>query len=114
MLSLNLIPIFNARGIERPFTFLIKAGMTNNAAHAVLSSKTRHFRLDQIELLCRVLICEPSDIVVYTPEKDHPLPPDHPLNNLKKTETIGDIKQTLATMPFRQLKEITKQITEGS
>lgn len=110
MLSLNLTPIFRARGIDRPYTFLVKAGLSPHSANAILSSKTRIFRLDHIELLCRTLICEPNDLVVFTPNKDQHLSPEHPLNNLKQSETAKDMKETLATIPFKQLKEITKQI----
>ncbi|MCC6725145.1 MAG: helix-turn-helix transcriptional regulator [Saprospiraceae bacterium] len=113
MLSLNLTPIFKARGIERPYSFLVKAGLTSHVAHAILSSETRSFRLDHIELLCRALICEPSDLVLYTPDKNHPLPQEHPLNNLKQPESVKDLGATLANMPFKQLKEIAKQISEG-
>lgn len=49
MLSLNLNQIFKARGIERPYTFLVKAGFTPHSANALLNSKTKTFRLDHIE-----------------------------------------------------------------
>ena len=113
MLSLHLMPIFNARGIERPFSFMVKSGFTPHAAHILLNGGPRSFRLDHIEHLCRILICEPNDLVVYTPEKAHPLLPDHPLNNLKATESIKAVNETLATVPLKQLKEITKQINAG-
>jgi DNA-binding Xre family transcriptional regulator len=110
LVSLNLTPIFKARGIDRPYTFLVKAGLSPHSTNAILNSKTRIFRLDHIELLCRVLVCEPNDLVVFTAVNNQHLYPDHPLNNLKQTETAKDIKETLATIPFKQLKEITKQI----
>lgn len=113
MLSLNLTPIFKARGIERPYTFLVKAGLSPHAAHAILNSKSRIFRLDHIELLCRTLVCEPSDLVLFTPDKDHVLAPDHPLNNLKQDPSVKDMNETFATMPFKQLKAIAKQINGG-
>ncbi len=113
MLTLNLAPIFKARGIDKPYTFLVKAGISAHGAHTILNSKTRTFRLDHIELLCRTLVCEPSDLVLFTPDKDQPLSPDHPLNNLTQAEPAKDMQETLANMPFKQLKEIAKQITGG-
>jgi Cro/C1-type HTH DNA-binding domain len=114
MLSLNVIPIFKDCGIDRPFSFLVKAGLSPHSANAIINSSTRTFRLDHIELLCRVLVCEPNDLLHYTPYKEHPLSPDHPLNNIKQTKTPNDIKETLTTMPYKQLKEITKQINSTS
>ena len=63
MLSLNLIPIFKARAIEKPYSFLVKAGLSPHSATNILNNKTHVFRLDHIELLCRVLICEPNDLL---------------------------------------------------
>ena len=41
MLSLNLTPIFNARGITKPYTFLVKAGFTPHSANGIINSKTK-------------------------------------------------------------------------
>jgi DNA-binding Xre family transcriptional regulator len=113
MLSLNLSPIFKARGIEKPYTFMVKAGLSPHTANSILNSKSRVFRLDHIELICKILVCEPNDLLVYTDNKDHILPAEHPLNNLKQTDTPTNLKATLATIPFKQLKEITNQVNNN-
>ncbi len=114
MLTLNLTPIFNARGINRPYSFLVKAGLSPHAANAIVNSETRSFRLDHIELLCRVLVCEPNDLLQYTPGNDQQLPANHPLNNLLQEDNLENMKQTLATMPFKKLKEINKQVNNNT
>jgi len=113
MLSINLTPIFKARGIERPYSFLVKAGFSSHTAHQIVNSHTRMFRLDHIELLCRTLVCEPNDLLEYTPEKDQILASDHPLLKLQPTDNPENVKQTFKTIPFKQLKEITKQINNN-
>jgi DNA-binding Xre family transcriptional regulator len=110
MLTLNLKPIFQARGIERPYSFLVKSGFSYHTANLLLNSTTKSFRLDHIEKLCTILICEPNDLLLYSHYKDQQLPQEHPLNNLKQTENQKGIQQTLATMPYKQLKQITTQI----
>lgn len=112
MLSLNLKPIFQARGIERPFSFMVKAGISPSSANAILDGSTRTFRLDHIELLCKILICEPNDLLLWTPNKDQQYSNDHPLFNLQQQDSFKDLKQTMATIPYKQLKEITKQINK--
>lgn len=112
MLSFNLAPIFKARGIAKPYAFLVKAGISPHSANLILSSSTRSMRLDHLEVLCRTLVCEPNDLLLFTPNSDKPLTPDHPLNNLKQTETVKDIRETLASIPFKQLKEISKKIND--
>ncbi len=81
MLSLNLKPIFKARGIDRPFTFLVKAGLTSHAANTVLNSTTKSFRLDHIEVLCRTLVCEPNDLLLSTPDKANSMQANIPCLN---------------------------------
>ena len=112
MLSLNLKPIFKARGIERPFSFMVKAGISPASANAILDGSIRSFRLDHIELLCKILICEPNDLLLWAPDKDQQYANDHPLFNLQQQDSLIDMKQTMATIPYKQLKEITKQINK--
>ncbi len=114
MLILNLSPIFKARGIDRPYAFLVKAGIHSSTANKILSSSTRVFRLDHIEILCETLVCEPNDLVQWIPDRGHQLAPKHPLHNLKQQEEIDNWQQTLAAMPFKQLKQVTKAIIENT
>lgn len=108
MLYLNIKPIFKARGIDKPYTFLIKAGMSSHSAHNILNSTPRIFRLDHIELLCRILVCDPNDLLGWQPDKDQQYAINHPLFTLIQTEASTNIKETLSTIPFKQLKEATK------
>ncbi len=112
MLYFNLTPIFKARGIDKPHAFLVKAGISSHSAQNILNSQTRTFRLDHIEVLCRILICEPSDILTYKENPNHKISEDHPLNNLKQSETSKSLKETITTLPYKQLKELTKQINQ--
>jgi len=112
MLSFNLSPIFKARGIEKPYSFLVKSGLAPHSANVLLSSQTRSFRLDHVELLCKILICEPNDILVYREDASHKIAEDHPLNNLKQSEANKSLKETITTIPYKQLKELTNQINQ--
>ena len=110
MLLLNLRPIFEARNIERPYSFLVKAGLASITAHNLLNSKSSSIRFDHLELLCRILICEPSDLFVWRANKNDTISLNHPLNKLKEQETDRTIQQTLSNLPYRTLKEVTKLI----
>ena len=110
MLTLNIRPIFEARNIERPYSFLVKAGLSSLTAHNILNSKSGSIRFDHIELLCRVLICEPSDIFVWRPNKNENISEEHPLTKLREQETDKTIQETLSKLPYKKLKEVTKKI----
>ncbi len=110
MLSLNLMPIFELRGIEKPYTFLVKAGLSPHSATTILNRQTRIFRLDHIELLCNVLVCEPNDLLEWTPNADEILAEKKPLFKLKKQPLDTTWQKTLSAMSFKELKEITRTI----
>ena len=110
LLTLNLTPIFKARGIDKPYTFLVKAGLSPHSANSIINSKTRIFKLDHIELLCSILTCEPNDLLVWTPNKGQLYPENNPLLKLKLDDINQNLQEALASMPFKQLKEITKSI----
>jgi DNA-binding Xre family transcriptional regulator len=110
MLNLNLQHIFEARGINKPYSFLVNAGFTPHTATAIVSSSTKTFKLEHIELLCKVLVCEPNDLLLFTADKNEVLPANHPLLKLQHNHTEQNWRQTLATIPYNQLKELSKTI----
>jgi DNA-binding Xre family transcriptional regulator len=113
MLSLNLLPIFKARGIERPYSFLVKAGLTPHTANSLLNSKTKVFRLDHIEKLCLILKCEPNDLLVWNLNKNEIIDESHPLTKLKHSESPAiDLKATLLNMPYKDLKSFSSRLSE--
>jgi DNA-binding Xre family transcriptional regulator len=114
MLTLNLTPIFAARGITKPYSFLVKNGFSPHSANSIINSKTRIFRLDHVEQLCTILVCEPNDILLWTPNKGQNYASDFPLNKLKQSTTADNFHQTLSTVPFKQLKEITSSLLSNN
>lgn len=112
MLYLNLKPIFSARGIEKPFSFLTKNGFNNNSAHRLLNSKTRAIKLDHIEKLCEILFCEPTDLFQWIPDSGKNYLPNNPLHQLiVSKENQTDLQKTLSSLPYQQLKEISAKMT---
>ncbi|HMT54825.1 MAG TPA: helix-turn-helix transcriptional regulator [Saprospiraceae bacterium] len=114
MLKLNLAPIFAARGIKYPYTFLVKSGFTYHTATNLLNSKTRSFRLDHIEDLCRILVCEPNDLLEWSPELDVHYAAKNPLEKLRVSNTELSLTETLASMPLSDLKKATKDFLDNS
>ena len=113
MLSLNLTPIFKARGIEKPYTFLVKAGLTPHSTNHILGNKTRVYRLDHIELLCDALNCEPNDLLSWTPEKGKQYPDNYPLKSLQQNENNENILETLTKLTYKELQQKTKDFNSN-
>jgi DNA-binding Xre family transcriptional regulator len=110
MLTLHLAPIFKARNIERPFTFLVKSGFTTASAHRIINNASESIRLKHVEQLCKILVCEPSDLFAWKAAAGEKFETDFPLSRLIPEKEETDLSQTLATMPLRQLKSLTKTI----
>jgi DNA-binding Xre family transcriptional regulator len=107
MLYINLQPIFKARGIDRPHTFLVNAGIPSHTAHKFLEGSYRQPRLDNIEVICAALNCTPHDILVYIPDTNNPLPAQHPLHKLNKQATNFNLHESFKNIPIEQLNQIT-------
>jgi hypothetical protein len=68
--------------------------------------------LDHVELLCEVLVCEPNDLLVWTPDKGKHYSENNPLLKLKQQPTDASWHDTISTMSFKELKEVTQTILE--
>lgn len=111
MLQYNLRPLFRARGIDRPFTLLVRAGISEASAHRILNNQTGNFKLRHIEILCRILVCQPNDLLVWIPEKDASYPEDYPLKDLQ-SDGDSDGLEVFANMPLKKLQEVAKEVAE--
>jgi DNA-binding Xre family transcriptional regulator len=112
MLTFHLSPIFKARGIEKPYSFLVKSGFTSHTASTILNNETKSLRLDHVELLCKALFCEPNDLLLWTPDTRAAYAPNLPLQKLRQSESDNNWQGTYAAMPYQKLKELTKTIME--
>ena len=112
MLFLNVIEICKTRQIERPYSLLVKAGISHHAASDIVNGYSRAIRLDHIEKLCEILHCEPNDLFAYKPESNNKLAETHPLNKLIPKNTDFNWQQTLKTMPLDKLKEVAEFINK--
>jgi DNA-binding Xre family transcriptional regulator len=110
MLRLNLQPIFKARGIDKPYTFLVKAGFSAHSATVILGSNLKEIKLNYIEVLCENLNCEPNDLFLWIPDNEKMITDKHPLYNLRNRASDAE-NITLRDVPYKQLKELTSMLT---
>ena len=114
MIILNLAPIFRARNIERPYSWLVRNGFTHHTAQNLLNPHTPTLRYAHLERLCTVLRCVPADLLVWKPDKKNPLPPDHPMQSIRPQAENFNWKEIFSTLPLDQLKEISKIISNSA
>lgn len=110
MLTFNFSRVFKARGIEKPFTYLVKAGYSDNFATRVVNSKMVRMNLKDVEALCVMLQCTPNDILEWIPDKKDTKAENHPLFSLRRMGTVSQLNQILNAVPLNKLIEIETMI----
>lgn len=113
MLKYNLEEIFKMRGIAKPYAYMLKAGISPFAASQIATGNTKSLNLKHVELLCKVLYCLPSDLLVWIPDEGSTLPDTHPLTKLKRSNTNAEVANALKTLPLEELRKVTKLISES-
>ena len=112
MLRYNFQRAFKAKGIEKPFSFLTKAGFSTRLAGKINKNKVIRMDLGTVEHLCRVLNCTPDDLMEWVPDKDTPVPADHALRLLEKPEKEIDFTSKLNAIPLGKMTDISNLIDE--
>jgi len=110
MLYFNFTRVFKARGIDKPFSYLVNHHFSDNFATSVIHNRYRKLNLDDVERLCELLLCTPNDLLQWTPDKSDVDTTIHPLASLIRTEKVMDLTRTLHSVPFEKLLEIEKLI----
>ncbi|MGE5108193.1 MAG: helix-turn-helix domain-containing protein [Sphingobacteriales bacterium] len=113
MLTVNLEPIFKARGIDNPYYFLTQEGFTPQTAKKLVNGTSPTLKMKHIEMLCSALYCTPSELFLYTPNKKNKLSATHPLNSLTGVLEDFKLRETLTQLPLSQLKEIAGIISKS-
>ena len=112
MLHYTFDRIFKARGIEKPFTFLEKAGFSSNLASKINNNKVKRLNFDVMERICTVLNCTPNDLMEWIPDKNTSLPADHALRLLEKPAKELNLVQQLNAVPLGKMTDISQLIDE--
>ena len=68
MLTFNFSRIFKARGIDKPFSYLVKVGYSDNFATRIVNNRIKRLDLADLEKLCELLQCTPNDLLEWIPE----------------------------------------------
>jgi DNA-binding Xre family transcriptional regulator len=110
MLEFSIEKVCKARGVEKPYKFLIKNGFLPATATKLTKGKVEYLRLDYIERICTLLNCAPNDLFEWTPTTAEEDREDHPLSSMKKSDKI-DLMAKIKSLPMNKLKEIEHLIS---
>ncbi len=106
MLRFNFSRVFKARGIEKPFSYLLKSGYSDNFATRVINNRIAKLNLNDIEKLCELLKCTPNDFLEWIPDSKDFDTLTHPLVSIKRGNEAVHLAQLLNTVPLHKLADI--------
>ncbi len=112
MLKYNISRIISIRGIERPFSFLVKNGFTYNAAHKITNNKIDRLPIKHIEKLCLLFNCTPNDLLEWTPDTNTNINNDHPINQLIRKNRESKYKNIYRELPIDKLDKLDELLSK--
>jgi hypothetical protein len=112
MLKFNFARILRARGIDKPYRFLLKQGYSSNTAYRISRDMGNELNLKSIERLCILFKCTPNDLLEWKPGKDDTDIEDHPLHSLIRQDNVTELNKLLYSIPLDKLENIKAMIQE--
>ena len=108
---LHLEPLFIARNIHTPLTFLIKNGISNTSAQKMLNGKSVQLNFRQLTHLCMAFNCAPNDLFAL---RKMDIPNNHALSVLTKYEdnTLQTLEEWTKSKSIAEIKELLKKLEE--
>ena len=67
MLKLNVIELLNEKGKTKYWLYK-QLGMSYQNFNKMVNNETKMIKLENIEALCQILECTPSDLFIFTDE----------------------------------------------
>jgi Cro/C1-type HTH DNA-binding domain len=105
MLQFSIERVCKARGIPKPYKFLVKNGFLPTTATKLAKGDVEYLRIEYLEKLCILLNCVPNDLFEWIPDTKEEDLPDHPLYSIRKVENL-DFAETFKNMSMSKLREI--------
>lgn len=105
MLQFTIERVCTARGIAKPYKFLVRNGFLPTTATKLAKGDVEYLRVEYIEKLCSLFNCVPNDMFEWIPDTKADDRADHPLYAIRQAEKL-DLAETLKNMPMSKLREI--------
>lgn len=111
MLKYNIKNLMKLRGISQPSAFLKKHGFTQNVATRIAAEKMAAISPWQVERLCVVLKCLPSDLYCWTADKGEEATESHPLWKIRE-QKLGSVTEVGMGIPAEKMGEFLEKVKE--
>ncbi len=111
MLYFNAMRVLDLRGIERPYSYLRQNGFTHSMAGNIINNRVLQIRVEQIEQLCLLLNCVPSDLFEWRDDGGKTIAGNHAIHSLARDDS-AHISRLVKDIPVEKLGKLTQMIEE--
>lgn len=111
MLIFNPNKMFALRGIDKPYSFLVRNGFASTTASDLINIKKPLVRTEYLEKICVLLNCTPNDLYEWKPDNKTVLPENHPIKTLQKPD-FPQISEIIKDLPVEKLPEVQNLINQ--
>jgi hypothetical protein len=111
MLILNVSRVIRLRGFDKTFSYLYNNGFSRSIANNILSKKASEIKIDQIERLCLVLNCTPSDLFEWQPAANQSVPENHALKTVIR-DNEPPITNIIKNVSIEKLEKLSRELNE--
>ena len=112
MLILNASRVIRLRGYHKTFSFLYNNGFSRSIANNILSKKASEIKIDQIEQLCLVLNCAPSDLFEWKPNANQSVDENHALKSIIRDNDPPPITNIIKNVTIEKLEKLSRELSE--
>jgi DNA-binding Xre family transcriptional regulator len=110
MLYFNLPRILKIRGITHPFSYFMSLGYSRGTASKMTQNRVQTFTIQKLEQYCIQFNCTPNDLFEFIPSTKNPVPPEHPLQALKREDNTNEINTLLHNLPIEKIRELAQLV----
>ena len=112
MITLNIPRIALLKGVQRPYTYLVKNGFTPQTAKDLIAGRVRRLDFAHLEKLCRIFRCEPYDLYDYTPDPNRHVQGEDHLAFLTKPKADKSIHSLIAKLSLKQMESLVADVSQ--
>ncbi len=112
MITLNIPRIALLKGVQRPYTYLVKNGFTPQTAKDLVAGRVRRFDFAHLEKLCRIFRCEPYDLYDYTPDPNRHVQGEDHLAFLAKPKIDKSIHSLIAGLTLKEVESLVSEVSQ--
>lgn len=112
MITLNIPRIAMIKGVQRPYSFLVRHGFTPQTAKDLVAGRIKRLDLGHLERLCRIFQCEPNDLYDYKPGPDVPVVGKDHLAFLTKPKVEASIHSIISGFSLGEMESLLKELAQ--